>query len=152
LSQLGQTAERLHLADDGVERLAIARGAAKRPSGAIECTRDESTFPSNEGADARVQLITLGAAGIRRTSPRQCIELQPQPGRARGIGLIPLPDSAHEQPEVVDGLSDPLARAGVPFAPALTPRSCYRLETGRRPRDVNLTGHQCGPAQQAHSP
>ena len=54
LAQLGEPAERLHPADDGVERLAIAGRHLEGAGGAVERARDQ------------------GALAARRTRARRC--------------------------------------------------------------------------------
>ena len=53
LAQLGQSAERLHATDDGVERLAVAGRDLERARRPIERARDQRALPGDERAHAR---------------------------------------------------------------------------------------------------
>ena len=153
LAQLREPAERLHAADDGVERLAIARRGAERPGRAVERTGDERALAGDEGAHSAVKAAVLvpprRSLGGRARASGQRLEAQPQADGAGRLRLAPLPHPADEQPELLDRLRHLLARGRVPQLAPVAVGAGHSLEPRRRTRDRLLPGHERGAAQHA---
>jgi hypothetical protein len=149
LAELGQTAQRLHPTDHGVERLALARGVLKGSGRAIEGARDQRTFPAHERADAGVELAVLAAplGRARGRPPGQGFQRQREPARTHGVAIVPFADPPDQEPELLDRLGHLIPAVGVPGAPALAQRPGHRFEPSRGARDGLLGGHQRGAAQ-----
>ena len=157
LAELGESAQRLHAADDGVERLPVAGRGAESAGGPVERARDERAFARDEGAHAGVELagrardVAPGRIGARGAA-REGLEAEPEPHRSRRFGVTPLAHPADEQAELLDRLRRMLASGRVPRMPPVAVGAGEPLEARRGPRERLLAGHQRGAAQHARGP
>ncbi len=153
LAQLGQSAERLHAPDHGVERLAVAGGGTEGAGRAIQRAGDERALARHERPDAAVELAPLIAArqGVAGATGQR-LEAQAQAHAAGGVGLGPLAYPAHQQAELLDGLRHLLAGGGVPRAPPVAVGARHAFESGGGPGDRLLARHEGRAAQHARGP
>jgi hypothetical protein len=146
IAQLRQAAERLHPADDGVERLPVARRGLQRAGGAIQGAGDQRSLASDEGAHAGVELAGCASTvgGLGRRPPRQRLQGQGQAARPHRVAIVPLADPPHQDAKLLDRLGHLLPAAGIPFPPPLSQRAGDRLHSACRARDGLLRRHQRG--------
>ncbi len=157
LAQLREAAERLHAADDGVERLPVAGRGTEGAGGPVERARDERAFARDEGAHAGVELarrarhVGPNRLGARRTA-REGLEAEAEPHGSRRFGVTPLAHATDEQAELLDRLRRMRASGRVPRMPPVAIGPGEPLEPRRGPRERLLAGHQRGPPQHARGP
>ncbi len=157
LAELREAPQRLHPADDGVERLPVARRSAECAGGPVERARDERAFARHEGTHAGVELAG-GAGGVApariaaRRPARQGLEAEAEPHRPRRFGVTPLAHAPNEQAELLDRLCGVRPCGRVPRMAPVAIGAGEALEAGGGPRERLLAGHEGGAAQHARGP
>ncbi len=136
IAQLGESPQRLHAPDHGVQRLPIGRSRLERARRPVQRARDQRALAADERPHAGVHLPGVGAPlGRPRRAAGQSLQRQGQPAGAHRIAVIPLADPAHEPAELLDRLGDLLLAAGVPRELAVAQRPGDRLESPGGARD-----------------